>query len=137
MSLVFDTQALLVLYLDEDGADHVADLLGQVLGGKIKGYINVINLAELYYILGRKSTKMADEKERNIRSFGIKIIPVKDDSLWKEAAMLKVGHSLSLADAFAAATAKTLRSKLVTGDDVEFAGIDNLRIERVRTKKLF
>ncbi|MGI0045725.1 MAG: PIN domain-containing protein [Nitrosotalea sp.] len=134
MSLVFDTQALLVLYLDEDGADHVADLLEQVLGGKIKGYINVVNLAELYYILGRKSTRMADEKERNIRSFGIKIVPVKDNSLWKEAAMLKANHSLSLADAFAAATAKTMRSKLVTGDDVEFAGIDNLRIERVKKR---
>ena len=58
---------------------------------------------------------MADEKNRNLRSFGLKIIPVKDNALWKEAAMLKANHSLSLADAFAAATAKTLGSTLVTG----------------------
>ncbi|MDE1767030.1 MAG: PIN domain-containing protein [Thaumarchaeota archaeon] len=131
MSLVFDTQALLVLYLDEDGADRVAELLGQVLGGKIKGYMNIINMAELYYILGRKSPKIAEEKERNIRSFGVKLVQVRDNSLWKEAAMLKASHRLSLADAFAAATAKTLKSKLVTGDDEEFEGIDGLRIERV------
>ena len=131
--LVFDTQALLVLYLDEDGADRVADLLGQVLGGRIKGYMNIVNMAELYYILGRKSPKMAAEKERNIRSCGIRLVPVKDASLWREAAMLKAGHSLSLADAFAAATAKALKSRLVTGDDAEFAGIDGLNIERVRT----
>ena len=135
MSLVFDTQALLVFYLDENGADHVADLLGQVHDGKIKGYMNIVNMAEIYYILGRKSPKMAEEKERNIRSFGIKIVPVKDNFLWKEAAILKANHSLSLADAFAAATAKTLKSKLVTGDDAEFAGIDGLRIERVGVRK--
>jgi predicted nucleic acid-binding protein len=135
MGLVFDTQALLVLYLDEEGADHVADLLGQVLDRKVKGYMNVVNMAELYYILARKSIKMADNKERNIRSFGIKIIPVKDNSLWKDAAMLKAGHSLSLADSFAAATAKTLKSKLVTGNDAEFVGIDGLRIERVGVRK--
>lgn len=129
--LVFDTQALLVLYLDEDGAERVADLLGEVLGGKIKGYINIVNMAELYYILGRKSPKVAEEKERNIRSFGVKLVPIKDGSLWKEAALLKTGHRLSLADAFAAATAKTLKSKLVTGDDSEFDGIEGLRIERV------
>lgn len=131
MNIVLDTQALLILYMGEKGAEHVANLLKQVLDGKIKGYMNVVNLAELYYILSRKSSKMADEKERNIRRFGIKIIPVIDDALWKEAALLKANHSLSLADAFAAATAKILKSKLVTGTDPEFAGINNIQIERV------
>ena len=129
MNIVFDTQALLVLYLDEKGAEHVMRLLKQVLDGKIKGYMSVVNLAELYYILSRKSRKVADEKERNIRSFGIKIVPVKDDVLWKEAATLKANHSLSLADALAAATAKTLKSKLVTGADPEFDSL-NIPIER-------
>lgn len=130
MNIVFDTQALLILYMNEKGAEHVAGLLKQVLDGKIKGYMSVVNLAELYYILSRKSRKVADEKERNIRSFGIKIVPVKDDILWKEAATLKATHSLSMADAFAAATAKTLRSKLVTGADPEFDST-NIQIERV------
>ncbi|GEM_PF-548220 len=129
MSMVFDTQALLILYMGEEGSEHVAGLLKQVLDRKIKGYMSVVNLAELYYILGRKSKKVADEKERNIRSFGVRIVPVKDNTLWKEAAMLKASHSLSLADAFAAATARTLRSKLVTGADPEFDSIDNVQIE--------
>lgn len=131
MSVVFDTQALLVLYMGEKGAERVAELLRQVLDRKIKGYISVVNLAELYYILGRKDRKMADEKERNLRSFDVKIAPVRDNALWKEAALLKAGHSLSLADAFAAATAKTLKSKLVTGADPEFGNIDDIQIERV------
>ena len=130
MNIVFDTQALLILYLDEKGAEHVMGLLKQVLDGKVKGYMSVVNLAELYYILSRKSRKVADEKERNIRRFGIKIIPVIDDALWKEAATLKANHSISIADAFAAASAKTLKSKLVTGADQEFDSL-NIPIERI------
>lgn len=134
MSIVLDTQALLILYMGEEGAENVAGLLKQVLDRKIKGYMNVVNLAELYYVLSRKSKKVAEEKERNIRSFGVKIVPVKDNALWKEAAMLKANHSLSLADAFAAATAKNLKSKLVTGTDPEFDRIGDIQIERVGVK---
>jgi ribonuclease VapC len=135
VSIVLDTQALLILYMGEEGAENVAGLLKQVLDRKIKGYMNVVNLAELYYVLSRKSKKVAEEKERNIRSFGVKIVPVKDNALWKEAAMLKANHSLSLADAFAAATAKNLKSKLVTGTDPEFDRIGDIQIERVGVKK--
>lgn len=135
MSIVLDTQALLILYMGEEGAENVAGLLKQVLDRKIKAYMNVVNLAELYYVLSRKSKKVAEEKERNIRSFGVKIVPVKDNALWKEAAMLKANHSLSLADAFAAATAKNLKSKLVTGTDPEFDRIGDIQIERVGVKK--
>lgn len=134
MSIVLDTQAMLVLYMGEKGAERVSNLLMQVLEGKTKGYMNVVNLAELYYILARKSRKVADEKERNLRGFGIKIVNVRDDGdddLWKEAAILKASHALSLADAFAVATAKTLRSTLVTGPDPEFEGIHGIQIERV------
>lgn len=131
MSIVLDTQATLVLYMGEKGAERVAALLEQVLEGKTKGYMSVVNLAELYYILARKSGKVADEKERNLRSYGIKIVPVEDRGLWKEAALLKAKHRLSLADAFAAATAKTLKAALVTGHDPDFEGVGGVRIERV------
>ena len=132
MSVVLDTQVLLILYMGEKGADRVSNLLVQILEGKIKGYMNVVNLAELYCILARKSRKVADEKERNLRSFGIKIVPVQGgDDLWKEAAILKANHALSIADAFAAATAKTLRSRLVTGSDPEFEEIHGVQIERI------
>jgi predicted nucleic acid-binding protein len=132
LNVVFDTQALLVLYLGEVGAERVASLLRQVLEQKITGYISVVNLAELYYILARKSRKTADEKERNIKSFGVKIVPVRDNALWKEAAVLKANYSLSLADAFAIATAKMLKSRLVTGADPEFNSIVEVQIERVQ-----
>lgn len=131
MSIVLDTQAALAFYMGEKGARRVAELLAQVLAGKTKGYISVVNLAEFYYILARKSDRAADEKEGNLRSYGVRVVPVQDDDLWKEAAMLKARRSMSLADAFAAATAKTLKATLVTGQDPDFEAVDGIRIERV------
>ena len=130
--IVFDTQALLALYLGEAGSDKVENYLKEVLEGNVKGYLNIINLAEFYYILRRRSAETAEEKERNLRSFGIKIVPVMDRSpLWKEAAIFKAGHALSLVDALAAATTLRQKATLVTGSDIEFEGVKNLKLERV------
>lgn len=131
MNVVFDAQALLTLYLNEKGAERVEDLLNRVLEGEITGIVNAVNLAELYYILARKSSKVAEEKERNLRGYGVKVIPVQDDELWKNAALLKAKHTLSLADAFALATAKKHRAVLVTGQDPDFKGLKDFMIERV------
>lgn len=77
-------------------AERVADLLKQIMDKKITAYMNVVNFAELYYILSRKSKKIAEEKAKNIRIFGVKIIPIMDDILWKETAPLKASHYLLL-----------------------------------------
>jgi predicted nucleic acid-binding protein len=129
--VVFDTQALLALYLGEDGADKVEVHLQDVLERKTKGYLNVVNLAELHYILRRAGREAAEEKERNLRGFGVKVVPIPGRSpLWKEAATIKAEHALSLADAFAAATALLYRGTLLTGSDTEFEGIKDLKLER-------
>jgi uncharacterized protein len=120
------------LYLGESGSDRVVELLRDVLEGKAEGRINIVNLAEVYYILRRKSKQVAEEKAENLRSYGVKVVPVNpDSSLWKSAASLKADHSMSLADAFAAATAIDLKSRLVTGADEEFEGIRGLDVDRI------
>lgn len=128
--LVFDTGALLAFYLDKEGSQRVLDSLKEVIDGKADGCLNIVNLTELFCIICRKNRKLADEKVRNLRSFGLKIIPVKYGALWRDAAMLMAEHDLSLGDAFAAATAMTLKAKLVTGDS-GFYHISGLRIERI------
>ena len=130
--IVFDTQALLVFYLGETGSDRVESYLEQISGGEAKGYLNIVNLAEFHYILRRVGKTTVEEKERNLRSFGIKIVPVADNSpLWREAAAIKAGNALSLADAFAASTALLRKGTLLTGSDVEFDRVMNLKVERV------
>jgi predicted nucleic acid-binding protein len=129
---VFDTQALLVFYLGETGSDRVESYLERVSAGEVKGYLNVVNLAELRYILQRISKSTADEKERNLRSFGVKIVPVIDSSpVWREAAAIKADNALSLADAFAASTALLRKGVLLTGSDIEFERVKGLKVERV------
>jgi len=130
--IVFDSQSLLKLYLGESGSERVVVLLREVMEGKLEGHINIVNLAEVYYILRRKSEQTAEEKEENLKSYGVKIIPVDSNSpLWKRAASLKGDYSMSLADAFAAATAIEHKSRLVTGADEEFEGIHGLSVERI------
>ena len=124
MSIVFDTEPLLIYYKGETGQTKVRDLLIQVNQGKLKAYINIINLTEFYYILHRYNPKIAEEKTRTLKEFGIKIIPITDNTLWKNAAQTKSQNPMSLADAFAVATAKTLNSTLVVGKDTEFDGIN-------------
>lgn len=131
-TVVFDTQALLVFYLGEAGSERVEAVLEGVSAGEVTGYLNVVNLAELHYILRRISKGTADEKERNLRSFGVKVVPVTDASpLWREAAAIKADNAISLADSFAASTAILRQGTLLTGSDIEFGRVKNLKIERV------
>jgi len=131
----FDSEALLVFYFDEEGADVVEDILEQVGRGSVDCNINIINLAEIYYILSRKDPKIAEEKEKNLRLMGLKVVPIEDDGIWREAALLKSKHSMSLADAFAVATAKAFKAKLVIGGDREFEGTSAslLRIRKCKS----
>lgn len=124
MSIVFDTEALLAFYLGEQGGKEVENRLVKITKGEISGYLNLINLTELYYILYRRSPDLAEEKELNLRDYGLEIVPVDDNGLWKEAAKTKGRHVLSLADAFAVATAKVKKANLLVGRDAEFDDID-------------
>ncbi|MBD3206904.1 PIN domain-containing protein, partial [Candidatus Bathyarchaeota archaeon] len=89
MKTVFDTEALLSFYLGEPGGSTVQERLEEVVRGETKGYLNIVNLTELYYILYRKNPSLAEDKERNLRGYGLEIVPVEYDGLWREAAETK------------------------------------------------
>jgi len=129
--LTFDSEAILAFFLGEAGAELVRDSLEKVQKGEIDGYINILNLTEIYYILSRVSPKLAEEKQRNLRLYGLKIVPINDNGLWREAAKIKCDHSMSLADAFAVATAQTLKTTLIVGSDKEFNNL-NILLLRIR-----
>jgi predicted nucleic acid-binding protein len=132
LSVAFDTEALLIFFLDEPGADKVKELLEKTESGEVLGYLNVVNLTEFTYILQRRHNwELAQEKERSLRVFGLRIVPVVDDELWRVAANIRAEHQLSLADSFAAATAKVKKAKLVTGRGREYEEID-VRLIRLR-----
>jgi len=130
MNIVFDTETLLAFYLGEPAGKDVERRLVETMKGEIKSYLSIVNLTELYYILYRKNPEIAEEKERNLRGYGVEIVPVEDNELWREAAKTKGKHALSLADAFAVATAKVKTATLLVGRDPEFDGLD-ISIERI------
>jgi len=129
--LTFNSEAILAFFLGESGAELVSGNLEKVQKGEIEGYINIINLTEIYYILSRVSPKLAEEKQRNLRLYGLKIVPINDNGLWRGAAKIKCDHSMSLADAFAVATAENLKTKLIVGSDKEFKNL-NIQLLRIR-----
>lgn len=130
--MVFDSEVILAFYLAEEGGEVVRDCLERVQNGDAEGYISIITLTEIYYILFRVDSKLAEEKVQSLRLYGLNVASVEDDGLWREAARIKGRHALSLADAFAAATAKTYKSRLVVGNDEEF---DELNIELLRIRQ--
>ncbi len=95
------------------------------------GFISVVNLAEVYYILYRLNPKLADENCRALSQVGLTAVPVEDDDLWRNAAKTKAKHSLSLGDAFAVATAEKHKATLVVGNDSEFGGL-NVKLLKIR-----
>jgi predicted nucleic acid-binding protein len=122
--LTFDSEPILAFFLGEAGGDEVIDILEKIENGEAQGYINIINLTEVQYILSRISPKIAEEKQRILRIYGLKVVPIEDNGIWREAAQIKCNHSMSLADAFAVATAKNLKTKLVVSTDKEFKNLD-------------
>ena len=127
----FDSEAILVFFLGEEGADVAEECLKKVQSGTAEGYISIINLTEIYYILARLSPDLAIEKTSSLRLHGLKVVPVEDDGLWRQAGNVKARHSLSLADAFAVATAEATKSKLVVGSDKEFQEL-KIQLRKIR-----
>jgi predicted nucleic acid-binding protein len=129
--LTFDTEPIVAFFFGEPGAKPVIDLLQKIQNNDAEGYINVVNLTEVYYAIARRDAKAAENKLKTLRVFGLKVVPVTDNGLWREAALIKNKYLLSLGDCFAAATAQALKSKLVVGTDRE---LKNLPLELIKIR---
>ncbi|MDP1610642.1 MAG: PIN domain-containing protein [Sulfuritalea sp.] len=119
---LLDTSALLALRDDEAGADRVAALLGQAQTGRAACCGCFMSLMEVYYRVwkdeGEAAGRLAYEQ---CRSLPIEWIH-ESAELLEEAAAIKAKHSLSLADAWIAATARLAGATLVHKDP-EFAAL--------------
>jgi predicted nucleic acid-binding protein len=132
INLTFDTEPIVAFFLGEPGARQVIDLLEKIKSNDIEGYINIFNLTEVYYAIARRDLKAAEEKMKVLHLYGIKVIPVEDNGLWREAALIKNKYLLSLGDCFAVATARAFKSKLVVGSDKE---LNNLNIPLIKIRE--
>ena len=114
--IVFDSFAFIALFRNEPGRDFVKDLLVKMSNDEIEGYITTINIGEIYYMICRKSNaKAADIAMEALKQFPLHIVDA-DLKLTIEAAVIKANHSMSYADAFAAALTINKKATLITGD---------------------
>lgn len=130
-TLTFDTEPIVAYFFGETGAEPVIDLLERIQNGDAHGYVNIVNLTEVYYSIARKDKKIADAKINKLLLFGLKVVPVEENTLWREAALIKNKYTLSLGDAFAVATAQAFKSKLVVGND---KALNDLPVELLRIR---
>jgi len=123
---VLDAWAILAfLQGEEPAASYIKNTMVEATARKIKLFISVINLGEIYYRIGkRKGEEKAQETLEEIRRLPITIVPVDEESVIR-AATFKINHPLSYADAFAASLAQSRNAILVTGD-LELCRLDQI-----------
>jgi len=127
MHYVLDACALLMIFNGEPGAQKVLDLLEQAETGSIRLSMSIVQLTEIYY--DRIYIAGIDEARAIVESIlagPITIINTISHLVMYDTGRFKTSYSMSLGDAFAAATAKNLGAALVTKDsemkEVEKAG---------------
>ncbi len=117
MKKTLDAWAILSWLKDERPAsDKVESLLKDSEKGKVRLYISMINLGEVYYRLARlKGEESAKEFLRDMKGMAIQRVSATDRIVIK-AASIKARYPIAYADAFAVATAVEQEAILVTGD---------------------
>ena len=113
---VLDSYAMIAYFEDEPGADRVAQVLRQLIQGKAKGFMSVVNWGEVYYNTMREQGVAEAEKViLQLDKFPIQIVEV-NKNLAYEAAKFKGRYRIAYADCFAVALSVKLNASLVTGD---------------------
>ena len=127
---LLDSWAILAYLKKESPADQrVLELLEKARDGKVLLFLSVINLGEIYYIVGRaRGEDTAQYILEEIKRLPIEILPV-DETDVLAAARWKMQYPMAYADAFAASAAQDLQAILLTGDPELLALKDLLEIE--------
>ena len=113
---VLDSYAVIAYFEDEPGADRVALVLRQLVQGKAKGFMSVVNWGEVYYNTMREQGVAEAEKViLQLDKFPIQIVEVNRNFAY-EAAKSKGKYRIAYADCFAVALSVKLKASLVTGD---------------------
>jgi predicted nucleic acid-binding protein len=124
-ALVFDSWAILAFYEDEPAGKQVAELIAEANERETPLWMSVINAGEVWYIIARRASEAeADSTIAELQSLGIQF----DNAEWRisrQAALFKSKHTVSYADAFAAALALQKNAHLVTGDK-EFKSMEGV-----------
>jgi len=127
MTYILDACAMLALLNEEFGKGYetIEGLLESAVKEEASLYMSFINLVEVYYrYIQLKGTEIADTIMGRVKALPIKFIRDISDEVYFNTARFKARYSMSLADAFLCATAKSLSAVIVTKDK-EFKPAEN------------
>lgn len=123
--ILFDAHAILKWTQKEKGYQKVKSLLVECRNQSVLGYMNQLNLGEVYYKTIRAvGLEEAKKFLENFFRLPISIILPDSELIWKSSE-IKAQYSISYADCFAAATALQHGAAILTGDP-EFKKIESL-----------
>ena len=120
---VLDTSALLALLFDEPGAEKIENLFNQAAEADKPMLISAVNWAEVLYKIQQRKGATGFEGARLLERTMPLAVELVDRDMAEAAAQLKNAHGLGLADAFAAALAKSKKAELITAD-TEFKSVE-------------
>jgi predicted nucleic acid-binding protein len=119
MNYVLDACALLAYLKQEPEAVKVKDLFNKADSepDETAIYISMVNLVEVYYgFIQEKGIEEADRLMKQVDGLPFNTLDTITDAVYRAASRFKALYSISLADSFACATAKSLTATLVTKD---------------------
>jgi predicted nucleic acid-binding protein len=119
MDYILDACALLAYLKKETEAVKVKELFDKADAepDKIVIHISIVNLVEVYYgFIQEKGIEEADRLMKQVDALPFNTIDTITDTVYRVASRFKALYSVSLADSFAAATAKSLSAIIVTKD---------------------
>lgn len=127
---LLDSWAILAYLKKESPADlRILELLEKARDAEVQLFLSVINLGEIYYIVGRaRGEETAQYILGEIKNLPIEILQVEEKDVL-DAAAWKVKRPMAYADAFAASAAQEQQAILVTGDPELLALRDLIEIE--------
>jgi predicted nucleic acid-binding protein len=120
---VLDASALLAMFFGEPGMEVVRALFHKAASADKPLLISAINWAEVLNRVTRREGAAGRTAARELAVSGAIEVVAADASLAEAAAAYKAEDRLGLADAFAAALARSRKAELVTADR-EFKSVE-------------
>lgn len=127
---LLDTSAILALRSNERGADRVESFLRAAGAGRVEVLISFMTRMEiLYRVASDEGAEAAAAAIRLLDATGVSWVSC-EDAILHEAARIKAGGGLSVADAWIAATA-IQREAVLVHKNPEFARAAHVEQERL------
>jgi predicted nucleic acid-binding protein len=122
---LLDSFALLAYLNNEAGGARVQEVLVQAQARQCRALMSLVNLGEVLYITERsRGLPAAQSVQALVESLPLELLETSRD-LILDAAHIKAHHTLSYADALAAASAIHEHTTILTGDP-EYKTVENL-----------